>query len=113
MQAGKAVRHYLFWRERTDESVPEALSTKEIGDDRERADLVKRMQEVMRVQRKSLKTERAYISWVERFLKFADREKLSTELVSRFISHLAVEQQVAVQRKTKLLMLWCFSFAMF
>jgi Phage integrase, N-terminal SAM-like domain len=58
------------------------------------------MRAVLRVQRYALRTERAYCHWVRRFVKFHQmrcREDLAegTRKVEAFLTHLAVEGQVA------------------
>ena len=93
-QAGKAVRHYIYWRRKTDVSVPQARQVSG-ADDQGVDELMTKLVEVMRLQRKSYKTEQAYCSWVQRYLVFVKGEELSGENVSRFVSHLAVEKNVA------------------
>ena len=62
--------------------------------------LLDQMRSVLRVQRYALRTERAYCDWVRRFVKFHQmrcREDLAegTRKVEAFLTHLAVEGQVA------------------
>jgi site-specific recombinase XerD len=62
--------------------------------------LLDQMQGVLRVQRYALRTERAYLDWVRRYVKFhrmKSREDLSggTQKVEAFLTHLAVKGNVA------------------
>ena len=62
--------------------------------------LMDQMRAVLRVQRYALRTERAYCDWVRRYVKFhrmRSREDLAdgTRKVEAFLTHLAVEGQVA------------------
>ena len=59
---------------------------------------LRKMQRLLRLQRYSLDTERAYLNWLKRFSKFfEDRsiEKLAEPSIREFLSSLAVERNVA------------------
>src|SRR5436190_2729834 len=62
--------------------------------------LLDQMKGVLRVHRYALRTERAYVDWVRRYVKFhgmKSREDLGggTKKVEAFLTHLAVEGNVA------------------
>nr|WP_274377977.1 integron integrase [Lentisphaera araneosa] len=59
------------------------------------------MVEVMRVQRKSYRTEQSYLSWVERYLDFHKEGEFDAQEVSSFISHLAVQKCVAASTQNQ------------
>ncbi|WDE95558.1 integron integrase [Lentisphaera profundi] len=102
MQAGKAIRHYVYWRRQTDASVPKPLSLSSAKSESENRDLLlQKMVEVMRVQRKSYRTEQSYLSWVERYLHFHKEGAFDAQEVSSFISHLAVEKGVAASTQNQ------------
>ena len=66
------------------------------------------MRAVLRVQRYALRTERAYCDWVRRYVKFhrmRSREDLAdgTRKVEAFLTHLAVEGQVAASTQNQAL----------
>ena len=67
----------------------------------------------IRVLHYSIRTEQAYVDWIKRFIRFSDKRhprELSAEHVERFLSHLAVELNVAAstqnQAKSALLFLY-------
>ncbi len=51
----------------------------------------------IRTRHYSIRTEKSYVDWVRRFLAFSDKpvEQLDRQDVERFLSHLAVDRQVA------------------
>lgn len=60
--------------------------------------LLDRVRAVARVRHLSLRTEKAYSGWIRRFILFQHKrhpEEVGAEEVSQFLSHLAVEGQVA------------------
>ena len=62
--------------------------------------LLDQMRAVLRLHRYAVRTERAYCDWVRRYVKFhgmKSREDLAEgrEKVESFLTHLAVEGQVA------------------
>ena len=70
--------------------------------------LMEQMRAVLRVQRYALRTERAYCDWVRRYVKFhrmRSREDLAdgTRKVEAFLTHLAVEGQVAASTQNQAL----------
>ena len=67
----------------------------------------------IRVLHYSIRTEQAYVDWIKRYIRFFDKRHprdLSAEHVERFLSHLAVERNVAAstqnQAKSALLFLY-------
>jgi site-specific recombinase XerD len=67
----------------------------------------------IRVLHYSIRTEQAYLDWIKRYIRFFDKRHpsaLSAEHVERFLSHLAVERNVAAstqnQAKSALLFLY-------
>jgi len=67
----------------------------------------------IRVLHYSLRTEQAYLDWIKRFIRFSDKRHprdLSAPHIERFLSHLAVECNVAAstqnQAKSALLFLY-------
>ncbi len=60
--------------------------------------LLDQVRDRLRVKHYSIRTERAYVDWIKRFIGFhgkrPPRELGATE-VEAFLSHLAVERQVA------------------
>ena len=67
----------------------------------------------IRVLHYSIRTEQAYVDWIKRYILFFDKQhprELSAEHIERFLSHLAVERNVAAstqnQAKSALLFLY-------
>ena len=78
--------------------------------------LLDQMRAVLRVQRYALRTERAYCDWVRRFVKFhrmQSRADLAegTRKVEEFLTHLAVEGQVAASTQNQALNALLFLYA--
>jgi integron integrase len=75
--------------------------------------LLDRVRARIRVLHYSIRTEQAYLDWIKRYIRFFDKRhprELSAEHVKRFLSHLAVEWNVAAstqnQAKSALLFLY-------
>src|SRR5664279_996454 len=67
----------------------------------------------IRVLHYSIRTEQAYVDWIKRYIRFFDKRhprELAAEHVEQFLSHLAVERNVAAstqnQAKSALLFLY-------
>src|SRR5256885_6542412 len=67
----------------------------------------------IRVLHYSIRTEQAYVDWIKRYIHFHDKQHprdLSAQHIERFLSHLAVERNVASstqnQAKSALLFLY-------
>ena len=70
----------------------------------------------IRVLHYSIRTEQAYVDWIQRYIRFFDKRhprELAAEHVERFLSHLAVARNVAAstqnQAKSALLFLYEFN----
>ena len=75
--------------------------------------LLGRMREALRVRHYSIRTERAYVDWVRRFIRFHDRRhpaRLGAVEVQAFLTHLAVERSVAspTQNQAKAALLFLY-----
>ena len=60
--------------------------------------LIPRMRDALRVRRYSLKTEKAYIHWVKRYLRFHNMrhpQEMGAHEVTAFLNHLASDRMVA------------------
>jgi integron integrase len=70
-----------------------------IMEDHKRASrLLDRVRDAIRVRHYSIRTEDTYVSWVRRFVLFHDKRhpaQMGEPEVARFLTHLAVEEQVA------------------
>ncbi|MEZ6060658.1 MAG: integron integrase [Planctomycetaceae bacterium] len=73
--------------------------------------LLDQVREHMRATHMAIRTEKAYLSWIERFLRYErDRAgrwrhpgEMGSDEVNRFLTHLAVEQKVAASTQTQAL----------
>jgi len=75
--------------------------------------LLGRMREALRVRHYSIRTERAYVDWVRRFIRFHDRRhpaRLGAVELQAFLTHLAVERSVAspTQNQAKAALLFLY-----
>ena len=75
--------------------------------------LLGRMREALRVRHYSIRTERAYVDWVRRFIRFHDRRhpaRLGAVEVQAFLTHPAVERSVAspTQNQAKAALLFLY-----
>ena len=75
--------------------------------------LLTRVRNAIRLKHYSLRTEQAYVDWIRRYIVFHGKRHpsgLGSEDIERFLSHLAVERQVAAstqnQAKSALLFLY-------
>ena len=60
--------------------------------------LLERLSQVIRLRHYSYRTEQSYVFWIRRFVLFHDKRhpgQLAEPEVSRFLTHLAVQQNVA------------------
>ena len=60
--------------------------------------LLDRVREAIRVRHYSIRTENTYVDWIRRFVLFHDKrhpEQMREPEVARFLTHLAVDEQVA------------------
>jgi integron integrase len=67
--------------------------------------LIDRMRSEIRVRHYSIRTEEAYLGWVNRFFRFHRRhpKELDAEDVNRFLTHLAVHDHVAASTQRQAL----------
>jgi len=59
--------------------------------------LIQRMRKELRVRHKALETERAYVGWVERFMRHCgseDLDQFGEPEIKAFLTYLAVEGDV-------------------
>ena len=66
--------------------------------------LLGRIRERIRYKRYSLRTEQAYVDWVRRFVRFhrqGNPADLGADAVERFLTHLAVDLQVAASTQNQ------------
>ena len=59
--------------------------------------LLDQMRAVLRLKRRSPRTEEAYLNWVKRFILFHDKrhpKELGAPEIRAFLTHLAVHEQV-------------------
>ncbi len=68
--------------------------------------LLEQVRDVMRFKHYSLRTERAYGDWIERFIRFQGKRhpaEMGTEEVTQFLTHLAREGKVAAATQNQAL----------
>lgn len=68
--------------------------------------LLDRVRQRMRVGHYSLRTEKTYVAWIRRYILFHDKrhpEEMGKDEVEAFLTHLAVEGQVAVSTQNQAL----------
>jgi integron integrase len=98
-QALNAVRHYWFWKDRQvwkDRQEREGYLSNQSGHGSQ--ELMNEAKRLMRLQRKSYRTELTYLGWIRRFLAqvhVADRTEIQTSHLRHYLSHLAVERRVS------------------
>ncbi|MBI4456107.1 MAG: phage integrase N-terminal SAM-like domain-containing protein [Acidobacteria bacterium] len=62
------------------------------------AKLVEQVREVIRIKHYSIRTEQAYLGWIKKYILFNNRRhpsEMGPKEVSAFLSHLAIDRQVA------------------
>lgn len=68
-------------------------------EDRKRSSrLLDRVRDAIRVRHYSIRTESTYVAWIRRFVLFHDKRhpaQMGEPEVARFLTHLAVDEQVA------------------
>ena len=94
-QADKAIAIYLSFIRKNDES-----NTKNINKDNSVwKNVIFNMKEEIRLQNKSLKTERSYIYWAKKFSEYTCNKTpgvVNQDDVKAFLTYLAVEKSVAI-----------------
>ncbi|WP_337998506.1 integron integrase [Lentisphaera araneosa] len=109
-QAEEAVKFYWYWRSegkselnvwQSDEEIRvEKLS---VAFDVEKVEYLKKFEGALRLQQKSLRTIRSYVSWAERYLAHSDNKCQETEKVRDFLSYLALRHNVAASTQNQAL----------
>ena len=67
-------------------------------------EVIQHLRRELRRRRKALETERAYVGWIQRFMKFCNTEQLdqvAEQELRRFLTWLAVEENVAPNTQTQ------------
>lgn len=68
--------------------------------------LLDRVREAIRLKHYSIRTEQAYVDWIRRFILFHDKrhpEKMGADEIEAFLTHLAVEKNVAASTQNQAL----------
>jgi integron integrase len=76
-------------------------------------DVLQQVREAIRVRHYSYRTEQAYIGWIERFIRFNHGRhpgELSEKEIGKFLTHLAVRENVAASTQNQALSALVFLF---
>jgi len=95
VEAREAVRYYVYFKQRIGQLGREKKGVDSVGLDEPVGETLSRL---MRLKHLSLKTEKSYMGWCNRFLSFTGKSKLALlneQDLRDFLSHLAVEGKVA------------------
>jgi hypothetical protein len=68
--------------------------------------LLDQVREAIRVKHYSIRTEEAYVSWIRRYILFHNRRhprEMGVSEIEAFLTHLAVEQHIAVSTQNQAL----------
>ena len=68
--------------------------------------LLDRVRDMLRVKHYSIRTEKTYVSWIRRFILFHDKrhpEEMGAREIEAFLTHLAVEKNVAASTQNQAL----------
>ena len=104
-QARRALRLYRYFLTSSNNSPPADASRCHAHADQWRS-LVEKTQNTMRHEKKSPRTEEAYLGWLRRFFRFVegrDPDTLRDEDIVQFLSHLAVERSLSVSSQKQAL----------
>jgi hypothetical protein len=66
-------------------------------------ELLDQVRAALRVKHHSIRTEQAYVDWIRRFIQFhrnRDPRNMGSAEVQAFLTHLAVEKNVAASTQT-------------
>lgn len=88
-QASEAIKMYIYWRKKNDESCPTKENTHEIDD------LLREMKRIMRLQGKSYNTEQSYTNVIKSFHKYTRKMEYTDYDIVNYISHLVVDNKVS------------------
>jgi integron integrase len=76
-------------------------------------DVLQQVREAIRVRHYSYRTEQAYLGWIDRFIRFnhgQHPEELSEKEIGKFLTHLAVRENVAASTQNQALSALIFLF---
>jgi site-specific recombinase XerD len=68
--------------------------------------LLERVRDTIRLKHYSLSTEKTYVNWIKRYILFHDKRhprEMGVAEIEAFLTHLAVEQQVAASTQNQAL----------
>lgn len=89
-QAEQAVKYYLHWRTLQEkDSQPLSPNNKQLNS------YLIEARRVMRVQNKSIATEKSYIGYIKKFFNFCQKDSFNDSDIIQFISHLVVTDRVS------------------
>ncbi len=80
------------------------------------AKLMDQVHEVLRYHHYAIRTEKAYVNWILKFIKFNGTrhpKEMGKKEIERFLSHLAINRKVAVSTQNRLLTPFCFYTKMY
>ena len=89
-QAEEAVKYYLHWR-----SLNHKASKAEYRDNQQLDHYFKETKRILRLQGKSLATEKSYLGTIKRFFEYSQKNEFSDDDIVQFISHLVVKNKVS------------------
>lgn len=72
----------------------------------ERLSLLEQVRRCLRLKHYSIRTERAYVDWIKRFILFHQKHhpaEMGTDEIRRFLSHLATDGRVAAATQNQAL----------
>jgi hypothetical protein len=73
--------------------------------------LLDRVRDKLRVKHYSIRTEQTYLDWIKRYILFHGKQhpqEMGAAEVEAFLTHLAVAGKVALQRRIRLRVHYCF-----
>ncbi|WDE97434.1 integron integrase [Lentisphaera profundi] len=109
-QAEEAVKYYWYWRSegKSEESSWQSneeirLEKLSVAFDVEKVEYLNNFERALRLQQKSLRTIRAYVSWTKRYLAHSAEGYQETEKVRDFLSYLTLRHNVAASTQNQAL----------
>jgi integron integrase len=75
--------------------------------------LLDRVRDMLRVKHYSIRTEKTYVSWIRRYILFHDKrhpEEMGAREIATFLTHLAVEKNVAASTQNQALCAMLFLY---
>jgi hypothetical protein len=73
--------------------------------------LLTRVREAIRLQHYSLRTEKAYVNWIRRYILFHNKQhpkNMGAQQIEAFLTNLAVDKKWRLPHKTRHSALYCF-----